>query len=169
MDIIIFIAIGIVARLVPHVPNMTPVGALAITSGAKLGLKKALIVTLSIMLFTDLLIGLHPVMWATYGSLFLAVILGRVITKKQTLIRIGAATLTSALLFFIITNFAVWIAPLSMYPKTLAGFIECYVMALPFFRNSLMGDVFYTTVFFAGYEMVGVLSRRVFAKIPLRR
>jgi len=156
-----FIFIGIVSRLAPHLPNMTPVGAISLFASAKYGVKKALITTLVTMLVTDLLIGLHPVMWATYGSLLVAVIIGRWVGKSNNATRLAYATFASSLVFFVVTNFAVWLAPISMYPKTISGLFECYVMALPFFRNSLIGDIFYTFIFFGGYEFVKATQRRL--------
>jgi len=154
MEVITFTAIGIISRLVPHLPNMTPVGATALFSSAKFGIKKGLVILLLTMLITDLLLGLHSVMWATYGSFLLTLVIGRWVQKKYSLSRFLTGTLVSSILFFIITNFAVWLIPNGMYAKTLAGLIHCYVMAIPFFRNSLIGDFFYGFIFYYGYEVV---------------
>ena len=166
MDVIPLICIGILSRLLPHPANMTPVGAMALFTGAKFGMKKALIITLATMLITDVFLGFHPVMWATYGSFILAIVIGWSIAKRQTVRNIAGAAIASSLLFFIVTNFAVWTIPGSMYPKTWAGLLDCYIMALPFFRNSLIGDMCYTAVFFGGYELATFLHTRV---IPSRR
>jgi len=153
MEILFFICIAVVSRLIPHLPNMTAVGAMALFTGAKYSLRKSFFITFAAMLCTDVLLGFHPVMWATYGSFFITILLGRLIGRQNNWKFIGVVTLVSSLQFFILTNFAVWFTGY-WYSKTLTGLIECYVMALPFLRTSLLGDVFYTTVFFSAYEIV---------------
>lgn len=154
MEIITLTIIGIISRLVPHLPNMTPVGATALFSSAKFGMKKGMIILLLTMLISDVLIGLHPVMWATYGSFMITILIGWWVQKKYSLSRFMTGTFISSIVFFIITNFAVWLVPNGMYAKTLTGLIHCYIMALPFFRNSLIGDFFYGFMFYYGYEVV---------------
>lgn len=156
MEIITLTVIGIISRLVPHLPNMTPVGATALFSSARFGIKKGMIILLLTMLITDALIGLHPFMWATYGSFMITIVIGWWVQKKYSLSRFLTGTLVSSVVFFIITNFAVWLVPLpsGMYEKSIAGLIHCYIMALPFFRNSLIGDFFYGLIFYYGYELV---------------
>jgi hypothetical protein len=165
MDILIFSLIGIVSRLAPHIPNATAVGALALFSGAKLGYKKAFVITLVTMLTSDIFRGFHTTMWATYGALFVTIYLGSVLLKKQNAMKIAGVTLLSSVLFYVVTNFAVWLSPQFMYPKTMSGLFECYVMGLPFFRNSLFGDLLYTGIFFGGYEYImSLVARKAFLK-----
>ena len=154
MEIITLIIIGIISRLVPHLPNMTPVGATALFSSAKFGMKKGMIILFTTMLITDIVIGLHPVMWATYGSFMITLCIGWWVQRKYSLSRFMKGTFISSIVFFAITNFAVWLVPGGMYAKTLTGLIHCYVTALPFFRNSLIGDFFYGFIFYYGYEVV---------------
>lgn len=154
MDIFILVAAGIISRLLPHPPNFTAVGALAIFSGSQLGTKKALFITISTMFISDLFLGFHAVMWATYGCMAAAVLFGRLLHKRQSPGLVAGVTLSGSVIFFIITNFAVWAVPQSMYPHTPAGLIQCYVMAIPFFRNSLFGDFFYTGLFFSAYALI---------------
>ena len=158
MDILVFSIIGIVSRLVPHLPNATAVGAIALFSCAKLGLKKAFTITLVTMLVSDVFRGLHTTMWATYGALFVTIVLGNSLLKKQSILTVSAVTLLSSFLFYLITNFAVWMSPQFMYPKTMSGLVECYVMGLPFFKNTLLGDFTYSGIFFWGYELVVSLT-----------
>lgn len=145
--------IGVLSRLLPHPANFTAVPALALFSGAHIGLRKAVIVTVATMVISDIMLGFHSVMWATYGSMAFTAVLGY-LARNRSFKVLAAVTLFSSLQFFIITNFAVWLAPNTLYPKTLLGLLQSYIMALPFFRNSLLGDVLYTTVFFVGYEYV---------------
>ena len=67
--------------------------------------------------------------------------------------RIAGAAMTSSALFFLVTNFGVW-AFGSLYPMTWDGLIACYVAAVPFFRNTLQGDLFYTLVLFGGFRLL---------------
>lgn len=158
MELITFFIIGITSRLVPHPANVTAIGATALFFGAKYGIKKGVFITFLTMIVTDFFLGMHPVMWATYGSLALAVFIGSRMQSKTNGIRIIIGTLGSSVIFFLITNFAVWLVPNGMYAKTMSGLIECYVMALPFFRNSLFGDLWYSGIFFGGWELIQVLK-----------
>jgi len=166
MDALVFILIGTLSRLLPHPANITAVGGLALFSGAHLPLKKAAIILLATMFVSDIFLGFHSVMWATYVSILMAVGIGRVMQARRSIARIAVLIFVSSLLFYLITNFAVWFAPNFLYPKTVSGLIECYIMALPFFRNSLLGDFFYTAVFFGGYEMVTALKWQLLFKKP---
>lgn len=161
MDTILLIVIGVFSRLAPHPANVTAVGALAVFSGSRYGTAKALGITVATMLLTDAVLGFHAVMWATYGSFALSVLLANFFLRKQSVIRIVGVTLTSSVLFYLITNFAVWVIPGSMYPKTLAGMLESYIMALPFFRNSLLGDFSYAAIFFGSYALMKALRPRL--------
>jgi hypothetical protein len=162
MDILIFIIVGIFSRLAPHPANVTAIGALAVFSGSKYSSVKALVITVSAMLVSDMFLGFHSVMWATYGCFALSVLLANKFLKKRSVIRIAGITLTSSVLFYLITNFAVWAVHGSMYPHTLAGLLDSYIMALPFFRNSIIGDFFYMGIFFGGWELVGIFRKRVY-------
>jgi hypothetical protein len=165
MELILLPIIGIISRITPHLPNATAVGALALFSGARYGLKKAFFITLVTMLATDIFLGLHTTMWATYGVFFVTILLGNVFLKKRNVLRVCGVTLFSSFLFYFVTNFAVWASPQFMYPKTLHGLIECYVMGLPFFRNTVAGDLMYSGMFFGGYEFVmSLVSRKAFRR-----
>jgi hypothetical protein len=165
MDMIFFVVLGILSRLLPHPVNMTAVGSIALISGAKLNTKKALIVTMATMLISDSVLGLHPLMWATYGSLLLAVCVGKWIGRSVHIGRITGGILTSSIVFFIITNFAVWLTT-PLYPKTVSGLVACYIMAVPFFRNSLLGDMFYGYSLFFVYA--SVFDTAGFVRLMLR-
>jgi hypothetical protein len=160
MDMVLLIATGVCSRFMPHPANFTAVGGIAIFSGSHFSFKKSLLILMATMLMTDAVLGLHPVMWATYGSLLLALVLGRSIKNKKTVRNIAGVTVASSVIFYVITNFAVWVVPGSMYPKTVTGLLDSYIMAIPFFRNSLLGDLTYTGVFFTAFEFVTRLQRR---------
>jgi hypothetical protein len=153
MEQLFIITIGILSRLVPHPANMTAIGGLALYSGAKVETKKAILLVLISMFVSDIVLGFHSLMWATYGSLIIAVCIGRWVNKSRSLKRILGGTFIASIIFFVITNFAVW-ATTPLYAKTIQGLIMCYIMALPFFRNSLIGDIAYAFFFFYGFEYV---------------
>jgi hypothetical protein len=165
MDMIFFIVFGVLSRLLPHPANMTAVGSIALFAGAKFDTKKAIIVTMATMLISDIALGLHPLMWATYGSLLLGVCVGKWIGRSVYFGRITGGILTSSIIFFVITNFAVWLTT-PLYPKTVSGLAACYMMAIPFFRNSILGDLFYGYTFF--FVFAAALGVAGFVRLKLR-
>jgi hypothetical protein len=140
-------------RLIPHYPNFTAVGAIALFGGTYLTNKKlAFIVPFAAMLATDLIIGFHPTMWAVYLSFGLIVVIGLQIAKNKKVSTIFLGALSSSVIFFVITNFAQWISD-PFYAKTGAGLAYCYTMAIPFFNYTVLGDMFYVAVLFGVYEL----------------
>lgn len=159
MEYLFFIVLNLLTRLLPHLPNMTSVGAMALFLSADYSWKKSLLITLVTMLISDMVLGFHAVMWATYGSFLITVWLGTILQQKKRMHWIFGITLFCSLQFFILTNFAVWMSGV-LYPKTLSGLLDCYVLALPFFRNTLLGDMVYTTIFFG----CSYLVKRIFSQ-----
>lgn len=150
---IIIIVIAAVLRLLPHPANVVPIAAMALFGGVYLDKKYALILPLAAMFVSDIFLGFHQSMPYVYGSFVLTGFIGMWLRKHKSFKSILGATLLSSVFFFLITNFGFWLA-YDLYPKTLAGQMEAYVMALPFFRNTLLGDLFYTGMFFGVYEVV---------------
>jgi hypothetical protein len=166
MLVFILILIGILLRLTPHAPNFTPVAAIALFGGAYLNKKRALIVPLLLMIISDLIIGLHNVVIFTWGSFILITFLGPWLKRHKNAFGIASMSLVSSFLFFIVSNFGVWL--MGWYPHTLAGFINCYVMALSFLRDFTLGTLIYTTVFISAYELAARLVKDTkFAKVLL--
>ena len=151
---IFIIGLAVIARLVPHVPNFTPIAAMALFGGAYLNRRYAALVPLAAMLASDIFIGFYSpiVMFSVYGSFILTGAIGLWLKKRKSPANVVFAAVGASILFFLITNFAVWVG--GWYPRNLAGLVEAYTMAVPFFRNTLLGNLFYTTVFFGGYELV---------------
>jgi hypothetical protein len=155
---VIFIAV--LLRLLPHPPNVAPIGAMALFGGVYLNKKYALFLPLVTMLVSDVFLGFHSTMGFVYGSFVLSGLIGMWLRGHKKAPVILGATLFSSLLFFVITNFGVWLmgnlpaGRQGMYPMNLHGLLECYVMAIPFFRNTILGDLFYVGLFFGGYEVV---------------
>ncbi len=150
------ILIAAFSRLIPHMPNFTPVLAIALLGGANFSSKKlAFIVPIAAMLLSDLFIGFHSTMFVVYAGFATTVLMGMAIRNKQSVLNIGAATLASSLLFFVITNFGVWITT-NLYAHTLQGLTACYISAIPFFGNSLTGDIFYSALLFGSFNLVAL-------------
>ena len=151
----ILIIIGFLMRLMPHVPNMAPVAAIALFSGAYLNKKIVPWVPLAIMMATDLIIGLHDVVLYTWGAFVLIGFIGIWLKQRRTPVNILGATFFSALVFFVISNFGVWLA---WYPHTLEGFMSCYIKALPFLRNTMAGNLIFSCFLFGSYEFTRKLA-----------
>ena len=140
-------------RLVPHPPNFTPVGAIALFAGAYLGRQGlAFAAPLAALLLSDLVLGFYPELAFVYLSTAATVVIGWAVARRKTIVAVGVAALASALLFFAVTNFGVWLV-MDYYPKTLAGLAACYVAAVPFFQNSLAGDLFFSALLFGGLAL----------------
>ena len=105
------------------------------------------------MLLSDLVLGFHSGMPFVYGSVALIVVIGWLALKHRSPVRIGAAALVSSVLFFGVTNFGTW-ALSGMYPLTFAGLTACYVAAIPFFQNTLAGDLLYAGLLFGGFALL---------------
>lgn len=160
---IFFVLIGVALRLIPHAPNFSPITAIALFGGVYFSKKIALILPVVAILASDIFIGFYDIkiMAAVYGSFAFCTILGFWLKNNKKWHTILGAAVFSSVIFFIATNFAVW-AFSPWYVKTVSGLVHCYIMALPFFRNSLLGDIFFSAVFFGAYELVKVLVRKKF-------
>jgi len=152
--LLILLIIIVVSRLFVHLPNFVPITAIALGAGVYLGKKWAIILPLTGLFVSDLFIGFYgwPIMLSVYGSFVLIGILSWWLKKNKNVANILAMSLSSSILFFIITNFSVW-AFSPWYAKDLGGLLYCFELALPFFRNTMAGDLFYTAVFFAIFEL----------------
>lgn len=144
------VAFIVLSRLMPHPPNVTPLLSLAVFSGALLPRKYAYWLPLLGVIISDVFIGMHSLVLFTWGSFVLIALassfaLKNVSLRSTLLMSVGGATL-----FFVITNFGVW-AEGRMYPATFEGLIQCYYNALPFFRNTLIGALLYSSIFYGAY------------------
>jgi hypothetical protein len=150
-----------VLRLVPHPPNFTPIAAMALFSGAYLGRRAlAFIVPLAALLLSDAVLGFYRGMDFVYPSVALIVLIGWWVSSRRTPLRIGAAAVASSVSFFLITNFGMWLFS-GFYPLTSAGLAGCFVAAVPFFQNTLAGDLFYSGLLFGGFALAEHLIPRL--------
>ena len=157
----ILIAVGFLMRFLPHAPNFVPVAAIAVFAGVYLNKRIAMWVPLAIMMISDLIIGLHDVVLYTWGAFLLIGIMNTWLKNRATAGNVFVSTILSAVLFFVITNFGVWLA---WYAHTWEGFTTCYINAIPFLRNSLLGNIVYAAALFGSYE----LAKRVLEKKSYR-
>ena len=142
-----------IARLLRHPWNFTPIGAIALFGGAQFASKHAaFLLPLAALFLGDLFLGLHSLMPYVYGCFAFTVCLGLWVRRNRSAGRIVIASLISSVVFFLVTNFSVW-ALFDTYPKNTTGLIECYVAGLPFFRNGLLGDLFYSGLLFGGLAL----------------
>lgn len=139
--IMILIILAAISRIIPHPPNFAPVGAIALFSGYAIGSRWSYAIPILVMLISDFFIGFHALMLPVYLAVLINVYIGQRIRPKYALL--GA--FAGSIVFFLVTNFAVWL----MYDeRTFATLAECYVIAIPFYRNSLCGDLVYTGALF---------------------
>jgi len=151
--LVLMILAAAASRLIPHAPNVASITAVALFGGAYLTNKRlALIVPLAALFLSDLVLGFYSHMEVVYGSFLLVVCLGFLLQRNRSALRIASTALASSVLFYVVTNFGVW-AFESLYPKTAAGLLACYVAAIPFFQNTLVGDALYVAVLFGGFAL----------------
>jgi hypothetical protein len=159
-----FILAAALSRILPHPANVTPIAAMALTGGVYFNKRIALVVPLATLILSDLFIGFHNTILFVYGSFLLVGFIGLWLKSHKKPLPIFGAALLSSILFFVITNFGVWLTGGGwFYPKTWQGLIECYTLALPFFRNTLIGDLVYTAVLFGLFEL-SLYTARLFEK-----
>ncbi len=150
----ILILAAALSRLLPHPVNFTPIAAIALAGGVYLEKRFALIVPLAALLISDLFIGFHNTILFVYGSFILIGFMGLWLKSHKKILPVIGTALLSSVLFFVITNFGVWLTGGGwFYPKNWQGLVECYVMAIPFFRNTLAGDLVFTGVLFGLFEL----------------
>ena len=146
--------IGILARLLPHPPNATPLMAIALFGGTYLPKRWAILVPWAIVAVSDLVLGWHSTVPFTWSAFLLTGMIAWWVRSRLSVSRVIAGALASSWLFFLLTNFGVW-ATQTLYPKSTAGLWACYVAAIPFFRNMLIGDLLSTGILFGLFGLLG--------------
>ncbi|OQC39171.1 MAG: hypothetical protein BWX62_01273 [Bacteroidetes bacterium ADurb.Bin037] len=163
--ITLLILLAAFSRLIPHPSNFAPIGAMALFGAAYFTQRYlAFLIPIVSMWLSDLVLnnvvygryfdrfvwGYDGCYW-TYGAFILIGLVGFVLLKKVKPQRLIVASLSASVLFFLISNFGVW-ASGTMYPKSLSGLITCYAAGIPFFKNTLLGDLVYCSVMFGAFE-----------------
>lgn len=150
----VLVGLGALARLIPHPWNFTPMMALGLYAGAKsTRFRTGVFVTMLALLLSDAVMGFYRGMWYVYAASLVPVLLGRFISRQDRWSAVVPAALLSSLSFFMITNFMVW-ATGHLYPHTASGLSACFVAGLPFYRNQMLGDAFYTVALFGGHAVI---------------
>jgi hypothetical protein len=158
---LVLIVLSAALRIAPHPWNFTPVGAIALFSGAVLRDRRLAFLFPLLALFAgDVFVGFHKLIPIVYASFLIDVAIGLWLRDRRTIARISLATLLGAMQFFFVTNFAVW-QFLGGYPHTAAGLVACYIAGIPLFWNTLASDAFYATLLFGGFA----LAERMFPAI----
>ena len=151
---VIMIVTAALSRLVPHPPNVAPITALALFSAVYLDRRLSFVIPLAALLLSDIFLGFYAGMIWVYASFAAIAGIGIWLSSHRGIFQTAGASLAGSLLFFIVTNFGVWISSQVSYPHTFAGLTECYVAAIPFFRNTLVGDMGYVAMMFGLYEVL---------------
>ena len=158
------ILLGIAARFAPHPDNVTPLAAIALFGGAYLPKRWAIWLPVAVIALSDVVIGLHAGVIFTWSAAALIGFVGWWVRRQPSPGRIVRAAILSSAVFFLVTNFGVWLLGENgtVYPKTLGGVWACFVAAMPFFRNTLAGDLVITTALFGLYGLIirGAASRQ---------
>jgi len=141
-------------RLLPHWPNVSPVAAMALFGGAYFADKKiAFVIPFLALFLSDLFLGLHNTMIFVYAGFALTVVIGFMLKDKVNLTNTAFAAVGASVLFFLITNFGSWLTS-GLYTKSAEGLMQAYAAGIPFFQNSLLGNLVYSAVIFAGYAFL---------------
>lgn len=147
------IILAAVVRILPHPWNFTPIGAMAIFSGAMFRDRRLAFLFPLVALFAgDLFVGIHRLIPVVYASFLLSVLIGTWLANHRGILRIAGAVFLGALQFFLVTNFAIW-RIFDTYPHTTTGLAACYIAGLPLFGNTLAGDAVYATLFFGIFAL----------------
>jgi hypothetical protein len=151
----LFIFLGAALRVIPHPGNFAPIAAIALFGAVYLNKKYALILPLAAMAVSDFFIGFDSLQSRAivYGSFLLIGGIGYWLRNHKSVWTVVGASLVSSVIFFLISNLP-FVHAQSLYPYTWAGTMTSYMNGLPFFRNTLLGDLFYTTTFFGAYELI---------------
>jgi len=160
---LVLIILAALSRLLPHPSNFTPIAAIGLFGAATFDRRwLMLVVPFSALFLSDLLLNnivysqyYQGFRWITSGWIYLAfalvILLGRVMLHRQVSIKnVVGASLSASVVFFLVSNFSTW-AETTLYPKTFDGLMLCYAAGLPFFDNTVLGDLFFSGVLFGGY------------------
>lgn len=164
------VLLGAALRLLPHEANFAPIAAIALFGAVYLKRNYALAVPLLALVLSDLVLGFDS--WQSrltvYGSFVLVGLIGLAVRQKKTFLTVTGGAIAGSIIFYLVTNFA-FLYPTTMYPHNWQGILSSYYNALPFFRGTLMGDLFYTGLLFGAYELVHLLVTHKAGALPLRR
>jgi hypothetical protein len=161
--LILIIIAAAASRLLPHPPNVTSITAIALFGGALFASRwVAFAVPMLALALSNLVLGLYwswsimawqPHLWVQYVAFAFVVALGFLLRERRSAWRVAGVTFASSVVFFIVTNLGEW-AFQAWYPKTWEGLVACFIAAIPFFRNSLIGDFGFVVLLFGGLRLL---------------
>ena len=164
------ILIAVLIRLFPHAPNFAPIAAMALLGGTYLNKKYSLFIVFGTLIVSDYLLLyinpfsaelfnfsrvyspnnlIHSTTLFVYASFLITAIMGIWLKGHKSFKNVLTAALSSSILFFLVTNFGVWVQ--GAYARDITGLFESYVMGIPFFKYTVLGDLFYTGFFFGSF------------------
>jgi len=152
--ILILISASVALRVADVLPyNFSPIAAIALFGGAMFT-NRALgfVLPLLVLFVSDVFIGFHDTMIAVYGSFMLVTLIGQLVRKNPSMLNAVAGSLAGSVIFFLITNAAAWFGN-AYYTQDVAGLLNSYALGVPFFRGTVMGDLFFTLVFFGTFQL----------------
>ncbi|WP_437184950.1 DUF6580 family putative transport protein [Planctomicrobium sp. SH668] len=148
----VMVVAAALCRVIPHPPNFSPIGAVALFGGACLANRwLAFGIPLLAMFISDQFLPSSPLFPVIYTSFLVNVALGRWLHGRRNVVNMAALTFLGAVQFFVLTNLAHWY---SYYPLTLSGLTTCFAAAIPFFQNTLLGDACFATALFGTYALI---------------
>jgi hypothetical protein len=146
----LLVVLATAMRIAPHPWNLTPVGAIALFAGASFDRKRwSFAVPLISLFLSDIVIGFHSLIPVVYAAFAASVLIGMLI-RRVTPQSVAAGAIASATLFYIVTNFAMWTVS-TIYAKTFAGLVACYVAGIPFYGTMVAGDLLYSAALFGTF------------------
>lgn len=164
LPVAFLIVLAAITRFIPHPFNFTAIGAMALFSGANFKDKRfAYLMPIGVMLLTDWFLGFHFSILPVYACFAFTVWMGTRISNKQNAGIVAGSSLISSIVFFLVTNLPLWYLDQHLYPMTMQGTLQSYTMALPFFSNQVIGDLFYNGLLFTVYHVVVLKNKKVIA------
>jgi hypothetical protein len=166
--LIVMIVLAALSRLIPHPPNFSPVEAMALFGGAYFAKRwLGIVMPLVAMFISDIALGFvngglylehftSLPFFLVYGCIALSSLMGFGMRGKVNASRVVAYSVVGSILFFLVTNFGVWLTASTMpgSEACIAGIVPCYVSAIPFFQWSLLGTLFYSAILFGGFALL---------------
>lgn len=146
----LFLFLGVISRLIDHPANFTPIGALIIFYGAKKGSFNAALLAISIMVISDVLLGFSFASIFVYTGFVIYALTAKLYKTKFGII---TAPVISSIIFFVVTNFGVWLGP--WYEHNIEGLMKCFTLAIPFYRNTVLGDIVFIFLIYLAYQTIG--------------
>jgi hypothetical protein len=164
------VILAIAARFFTEMPNFAPFGALALFAGAYVANRtKAIFLPLAGLFAGDLLMeltqkgsGFYPDMIFVYAAYAITVTIGFLLRNNKSIYKIIGLSIAGSAAFFVISNFGVW-AMTSMYQHNLAGLFNCYAMAIPFIKNTLISDLAFNAILFGSMYLISAKQKATIA------